>query len=350
MNAKPNAPTLSTPAIRKSRGVAAGSRMEEVAALAGVSMITVSRVINTPDKVAVATRAAVLAAIKRTGYVPNLTAGSLASNKSRVIGAIVPTIDNSIFAETVRALSETLAAGGYQLLLGQSNYDVLAEEQLVAAFLGRRVDGLVLTGGAHSPLTTKRLKQGRVPVVETWDLPLKPIDMVAGFSNCEAGRAVASYLLEKGHRRLCFAGGPDDRSSARLDGVRAALKRVSGASLTVERLAIGASFQGGRAVLAKLCDGASLPDAFFFGNDALAAGAMMECQRRSIAVPGQLAIFGFADLDVAAALEPALSSVRVPTRAMGEQAARLLLARLNGEPPGPATLDLGFELMVRQSA
>ena len=336
--------------IRNNRSAATGSRMEDVAALAGVSLITVSRVINTPDKVASATRERVLAAISKTGYVPNLMAGSLATNRSRIIGAIVPTIDNSIFAETVRGLSDTLAAGGYQLLLGQSNYDLLAEEQLVAAFLGRRVDGLVLTGGVHSPLTRKRLKQGDVPVVETWDLPAKPFDMVAGFSNFEAGRAVGNYLAGKGRLKLCFAGGPDERSSARLDGMREAIRRVRGAALVVERLAAGASFEGGRQVVASLLARGELPQAIFFGNDALAAGALMECQRRKIAVPAQIAIIGFADLDIAAAIEPALSSVRIPMRQMGEEAARMLLGRFKGEPLASSVRDLGFQLMPRASA
>ncbi len=324
--------------------------MQDVARLAAVSMITVSRVINTPDKVALATRDAVQEAIRKTGYVPNLMAGSLASNKSRIIGAIVPTLDNSIFAETVQGLSETLAQGGYQLLLGQSAYDERSEEALVLAFLGRRVDGLVLTGGVHSKMVQKILRQNGAPVVETWDLPVQPIDMVAGFSNFAAGHAVVSYLLGTGRKRLCFAGGPDERSAARLFGAQAALKGQRKASLKVRRLVAGASFAGGRAVVAACAEAGDLPQAIFFGNDALAAGALMECQRRGIAVPAQLAIVGFADLAIAQAMEPALTTVRVPTRRMGEAAAQMLLARLNGEKPATPVLDLGFELIRRASA
>ncbi len=347
-----------TPA-RKRRSASGGSRMDDVARLAGVSMITVSRVLNTPDKVAKTTREAVLAAIKKTGYVPNLTAGSLASNKSRIIGAIVPTIDNSIFAETVHGLSDTLATGGYQLLLGQSGYNEATEASLVEAFLGRRVDGLVLTGGVHSRATRQRVRQSGVPVVETWDLPAKPIDMVAGFSNFEAGRAVGAYLLASGRLKLAFAGGPDERSAARLAGVQAALTGQSGVCLQVYRLEAGAAFEGGRRVVAVYAQAGKLPQAIFFGNDALAAGALMECQRRGIAVPAQLAIVGFADLAIAAAMEPALTTVRVPTRRMGEDAARMLLARLNhtdhpdgkdGEVVDSTVHDLGFELVVRASA
>ncbi len=331
-------------------------RLKDVAELAGVNMMTVSRVINQPNKVAEATRDKVLAAIKKTGYVPNLMAGSLASSKSRIVGCIVPTIDNSIFAETVRGLTENLAQGGYQLLLGQSNYDNAVEDQLVATFLGRKVDGLVLTGSVHSAMTTKRLRLAKVPVVETWDLPEKPIDMVAGFSNFEAGKAVGKYLFEQGHKLICFAGSEDARSSARLAGLQAACGKKAEKPISI-RLAAGASFAGGRQVIADLAQTSlqkHMPSAIFFGNDALAAGALMECLARGIKVPEQLAIMGFADLDIAANLEPALSTVRVPTRQMGQAAAGLLLARLSTERPAGKALvkiqDLGFELVLRKSA
>ena len=328
----------------------AAGRMEDVARIARVSMITVSRAINLPDKVAPKTRARVMAAIAKIGYVPNLTAGSLASNKSRIIGAIVPTIDNSIFAETVRGLTETLAAGGYQLLLGQTGYDTGVEESLVATFLGRRVDGMVITGVRHSALTRKRLAQAGIPVVETWDLTRDPIDMVVGFSNRTAGREIARYLLAKGHRRFGFAGGDDDRTRSRLAGFAAALKQVKGTRLTRVILPAGTSFQGGREALGELLEQDARLQAIFCSNDALAVGALMECRRRAIRVPQDLAIAGFADLDIAAEVEPTLTSVQVRSRTIGEEAANMLLARLRGESVTAAVRDLGFVVVPRASA
>lgn len=324
--------------------------MEDVARLAGVSMMTVSRAIREPAKVAPITRARVTAAIAKLGYVPNLTAGSLASQRSGIIAAIVPTIDNSIFAETMRGLTSTLTAAGYQVLLGQTAYDANAEEALVAAFLGRRVDGMVVTGVKHSALTRERLIKARIPVVETWDLTSDPIDMVVGFSNRDAGRAIARYLLEKGYLRLGFAGGADDRTGSRLAGFDAAIRRVKGASLTRAVLPAGTSFRGGREALGLLLAQKPGLQAVFCSNDAIAVGALMECRRRGIEVPRDLAIAGFADLDIAQEVEPALTSVQVRSRTIGEEAANMLLARLRGEPLMATVRDLGFTVVPRASA
>lgn len=334
----------------RTRTASTGARMEDVARIAGVSMITVSRALREPGKLAAPTLARVEAAIRQTGYVPNLTAGSLASNRSRIIGAVVPTIDNSIFAGTVRGLSEVLEAAGYQLLLGQTGYRENAEEALVTAFLGRRVDGIVLTGVSHAAATIKRLRAARVPVVETWDLTDKPIDMLAGFSNHDAGGAMADYLCMRGYRRLAFAGGDDDRSLARYAGFEAAIRGFKGVRLEGVELAAGTSFRDGREALARLLGDVRNLDAVFFGNDALAIGAMMECLRRNIRVPQDLAIAGFADLDIAAESVPALTTVHVGTRLIGEVAAQLLLSRLTGGGRGKQVRDLGFSISARDSA
>ncbi len=324
--------------------------MEDVARQAGVSTMTVSRAIREPAKVAPATRARVSAAIASLGYMPNLTAGSLASQRSGIIAAIVPTIDNSIFAETMRGLTENLTAAGYQVLLGQTGYDENAEEALVAAFLGRRVDGMVVTGVKHSVLTRQRLIKADIPVVETWDLTRNPIDMVVGFSNRDAGRAIARYLLDRGYLRLGFAGGGDDRTRSRLAGFEAAIRRVKGASLTRAMLPAGTSFRGGREALSDLLAQDPGLQAIFCSNDAVAVGALMECRRRGIEVPRHLAIAGFADLEIAAEVEPALTSVQVRSRTIGEEAANMLLARLRGEPLVATVRDLGFMVVPRSSA
>ncbi len=324
--------------------------MEDVAKLAKVSLITVSRAINQPDKLSPDTLSRVRKAIEACGYVPNLLAGSLASNKSRIVAAIVPTIDRSVFSETIRGLSERLARDGYQLLLGSTGYSVDEEERLVRAFLGRRVDALVLTGTVHSPQTRRMLQDAAIPVVETWELTHDGIDMVVGFSNRQAGAAMGKYLLQRGHRVLAFVGGPEARSEARFRGFKSAVKSQSACRLSRLQLPPSAAYAEGREAVGALLALDPDIDAIFFTNDAIAVGAIMECHRRGIRIPHDLAIAGFADLDIAAEVVPSLTSVQVRSSLIGEEAAQRVLTRLKGESEPEKVTDLGFAIVARESA
>ena len=350
-----NPPTPPSP-TRARRAKQTGHRMEDVARLAQVSLITVSRVINQPDKVTPATRKRVEQAIKAVGYVPNLVAGSLASSKSKIVAALVPTLDRSVFSGTIRGLSERLAQDGYQLLLGSTGYSLQTEEQLVRTFLGRRVDALVLTGIAHTPATRRMVKDAGIPVVETWEIHGKGLDMVVGFSNQAAGAAMGDYLIGKGHRVLGFVGGQEARSEARLKGFEQAAQRRQRVTVRSVTLSEGASYAAGRQALVMLLQSRPKPDAVFFSNDALAVGALMECQRRGIRVPQDLAIAGFANLDIAEEVVPALTTVQVQADSIGTCAADMILQRLSDPTASSAIasastrMDLGFSIVERESA
>lgn len=324
--------------------------MSDVAAAAGVSLVTVSRCINHPDQVAPETLALVRAAVERLGYVPNLMAGSLASKRSRIVAAIVPTISNSVFSEMVEGLAATLNAEGYQLLLGQSSYQAEDEEKLIETFLGRRVDGLVLTGTPRLERLAARLRRSGLPVVQTWELPARPIDMAVGFSNFEAGAAAGRYLAARGRRHVGFLGADEDRAAQRLAGLRAALAEAGVAPPEVEVAPPPVMIdQAGPSLRAMLARQPRL-DAVFCNNDQLAAGVLFECQRLGLAVPPQMAVMGFGDLPIARAAHPALSTLRIGRRGMGEQAGRLLLDRLAGQPAQVGAVDIGFEVIERESA
>ena len=324
--------------------------MEDVAKLAQVSLITVSRVINQPTKVAITTRKRVEQAIESVGYVPNLVAGSLASSKSKIVAALVPTLDRSVFSGTIRGLSERLAREGYQLLLGSTGYSPQVEEQLVRTFLGRRVDALVLTGMSHTAHTRKMVKDTGIPLVEIWEIGARAIDMVVGFSNRHAGEAMGDYFISQGHRVLGFVGGHEPRSEARLQGFQQAAQR--GRRIVVKPLLLteGSSYAAGREALGRLLSTRPKPNAIFFSNDALAVGALMECQRRGIRVPHDLAIAGFANLDIAEEIVPALTTVQVEAAAIGTRAADMILQRLSGNTLSETRVDLGFSIVVRDSA
>ena len=340
---------LSTHA-RSQRPLHAPARMEDVARAAGVSLVTVSRALNTPERLAPATLAAVRAAIERLRYVPNLTAGSLASSRSRIVAAIVPTISNSIFSDTIDGLAQALAQHGYQLLLGQTQYRLKEEAKLLDAFLGRRVDGLVLTGVRHARGIRARLERAGIPVVETWDLTPRPIDMVVGFSNRAAGHAAARYLTGKGYRPLAFIGGHDDRSTARLQGFREGAQEFGARKVSAALMPSPSSLADGSEALAGLLRSARPPRAVFCTNDMLAAGALFECQRQRVPVPDRMAVMGFADLPIAAGIEPSLTSVQVRSTEMGQRAGELLLRRLRGQPEPDRVVDLGFAVVERASA
>lgn len=319
--------------------------MHDVARLAAVSPITVSRALSQPDKVSAETRRRVAEAIAQVGYVPNLTAGSLASNRSRIIAAIVPTIANSIFADTVQGLSDGLERQGYQLLLGQTGYSAATEDQLIRAFLGRRPDALVLTGIGRSADARTLLRNAGIPIVETWDLSDDPIDMLVGFSNFSAGRAMAEHLQARGYRRLAFVGSTDERSQARRAGFLAAAPDAVTVALDHQ-----ASVPAGRAALQRVRTLAPEVQAIFFSTDVLAVGALLECQRLGLDVPGRLAIAGLGDLPIAAEINPALTTIEIRGYAIGERAARMLAQRLAGEPVTPKIVDLGFRIVARASA
>ncbi|MBP8007452.1 MAG: substrate-binding domain-containing protein, partial [Burkholderiales bacterium] len=205
------------------------------------------------------------------------------------------------------------------------------------------------TGVTHARGVRGRLRRAGAPVVETWDLTARPIDMAVGFRNDEAGRAAAHYLIAKGRRSLAFIGGPDDRSAKRLAGFRDTARECGTGEVLVATLPAPASPGEGAEALAALL-GRGRPDAVFCSNDTIAAGVLFECARRRIAVPRDLAVMGFADLPIAAAIEPTLTSIQVRATEMGSRAAAMLLARLTGEAPRDRIVDLGFEIVERASA
>jgi LacI family gluconate utilization system Gnt-I transcriptional repressor len=335
---------------RSARRGSGGITLSDVAKLAGVSAITVSRALNTPDLVTPDTREKVRHAVERTGYVPNLLAGGLASNRSRLVAAVVPTIAGPVFLETIQALTEALAAKGYQLMLGQSGYDNSREDALIDAIVGRRPDGIVLTGIMRSADGRRRLLASGIPVVETWDLTPTPIDMLVGFSHEKAGAATAEFLHRKGYRRPAIVTGDDHRANLRRGGFEQAWKALGGAAPRVQHVPAPTTLGSGRAALRELLAGAEPVDVVACSSDALAHGVITEAQARGLRVPQDVGVIGFGDLAFARDAHPSITTVRVDGTAIGRQAARFIVERAEGRPVGDKVLDLGFSLIERESA
>ena len=342
--------TRDAPPPRRSRRGSGAVTLHEVAKLAGVAPITASRALNHPQQVSDEVRARVADAVARTGYVPNRLAGGLASTRSRLVAAVVPTVSGPVFLDTVQALTEALAEQGYQLMLGQSGYADSREDALLEAIIGRRPDGIVLTGILHSATGRRRLLAAGIPVVETWDLTPTPIDMLVGFSHADVGREVAQFLHRKRRRRLAVVTGHDERAQRRAAAFDAAARALGLGE--VRRVVVPAptTLRSGREALAALLAGGPAIDAVFCSSDWLALGVTTEARARGIPVPQRLAVVGFGDLGFAPDVEPALTSVRINGAAIGRQAARFIVDRADGRAVAARVVDIGFSIIERASS
>ena len=328
-------------------------RLVDVAKIARLSPITVSRALREPHKVSPEARARVAAAVTSIGYVPDLVASSLTSRRTRLIGLVVPTITASIYASTVAGLAEVLRAHGFEALIGDSGYGFAGEEKMVAAFIGRRADGVVLSSVAHSASTRRMLARAGVPVVETGNLTRRPIDMLVGFSNYAAAHAMMEHLAARGHRTIGFLGAPvvqnpqaADRRRA-YDDVVAAHRLARHPSLAVE---CASDLEAAGDALLALLERHPRCSAVFAASEVRAIGALLACLREGLRVPGRIAIAGFNDAGLGAHLVPALTTVHVPRDEIGRRAAKMILDRLEGRPVAARIVDVGFEIRVRDSA
>lgn len=335
---------------RRARRGSGAITLRDVAKLAGVAPITASRVLNTPEQVSAEVRQKVLDAVQRTGYVPNRMAGGLASSRSRLIAAVVPSTVMSVFMPTIEALNDTLFDAGYQLMLGQSSYSATREESLLEAIIGRRPDGIFLTGILRPGLGRTRLMASGIPVVETWDLTPTPIDMLVGFSHADIGREVARFLMAKGRRRLALIRAEDERADRRATAFADAVARAGLAPVAVVNVGASRSLQSGREALGQLLAQAPDVDAVFCSSDLLALGVLTEARVRGISIPDRMAIMGFGDVPFAADMAPALSTVHINGVEIGRLAARSLIDRAEGREVAQRVVDVGFSIVERETS
>ncbi len=335
---------------RRARRGSGAITLRDVARLAGVAPITASRVLNTPEQVSADVRQKVLEAVQKTGYVPNRMAGGLASSRSRLIAAVVPSTVMSVFMPTIEALNDTLFDAGYQLMLGQSGYSASREESLLEAIIGRRPDGIFLTGILRPGLGRTRLLASGIPVVETWDLTPTPIDMLVGFSHNDIGREVARFLMGKGRQRLALIRAEDERADRRATAFADAVARAGLAPVVVVNVGAARSLGSGREALGRLLAEAPDVDAVFCSSDLLALGVLTEARVRGIDIPGRLSIVGFGDVPFAADMAPALSTVRINGVDIGRLASRFLIDRAEGREVAHRVVDVGFSIVERETS
>jgi LacI family gluconate utilization system Gnt-I transcriptional repressor len=306
-------------------------RMQDVARRLGISAMTVSRALKADSSVAPDTRAAILKAIEELGYVPNLIAGSLSSARSGFAAVLVPSLNNPHFSETVLSLGATLETLGMQLLIGSTDYDRNKEAELVRALLARKPEAIILTSDGHNAAVPRMLAKARIPVIEIWDLPAEPIQHVVGFSNREAMRQLVAVLLGQGFRRMTYLGETDDentRGAARRSGYCDAMLAQG---LEPRLCSIGkppANMSDGETGLNTVL--AQFPDTELVAcvSDPLAFGIIAACQRRGISVPGELAVSGFGDFEIARIGVPDITTVRIDAQWIGRKTGEIVMASI----------------------
>lgn len=358
MASKPADPVSPRPSGEFASGVRSKGRVNitlaDVARVAGISTITASRALNNPNLVTSETQRRVREAAAAVGYVPNLIAGSMRSNRTRLIACLVPTIaSGSAFLVAVHAMTEAFTAAGYQVMLGERGYDHSREEHLVEAVIARRPDGIVVTGVMLSEVARKRLKNAGMPIVETWDMTDTPIDMLVGFSHVRVGAEIAKHLHARGYRRVGMVTTREPRGEKRAQGFSDAAKALGlvapGAGVPTYAQEAPSRMKHGREGLAYLLDRHPDLDAVYCASDLVAMGALIEARSRGLEVPGQIAVMGFGDLDFATDTDPPLTTVHVDGESIGRQAADCIMARLADEAVVPMT-DIGFSVVSRASA
>lgn len=325
--------------------------LSDVARLAGVSPITVSRALRGERAVEASLVARVQAAAQELGYVPDPAARALASRHSAQVVVLVPMLSNALFVDLLEAVQRSLRPAGYQMLMGVTHYDAGEEESLLRELLLHRPAGLLITGLEQNETSRKLIAQSGVPCVHLMEAVQDESVYSVGFSQADAGAEMTRHLLQRGRRHIVFAAAQlDPRTLQRLAGWRRELTRAGLYQAALEwRNPAPSSMALGAEMFDAILQAQPATDAIFFCNDDLAQGALLAALRSGIKVPQQVAIAGFNDLTGSDQMLPALTTVRTPRGEIGSAAAAMLLALINGDDVAVPRLDLGYQLIERSS-
>ncbi|WP_424927139.1 LacI family DNA-binding transcriptional regulator [Amaricoccus tamworthensis] len=328
--------------------------LKDVSKASGLSLITVSRALRQPETVHADTRARIQSTIEEIGYIPNLTARSLVSQRSDMIGVVVPILASSLFADFAQGVSHVLEPRKQQMLLAVSDWCPKKEEEAIRTFIARQADAIIVTGFSHTQTARKLLDSFSGPVVEAWNLRDNAIDSAVGFDNYGAAVEMTRYLIERGYREIVMVGGSSANNDQAEDRRRGFVDAMRGAGRSVDEDTIvefdnPATIEGGLSLVESLFARKRRPDALFFLAELPAHGAMLWCISNGVRVPDELAIAGFGDLSLSALLPVPMTTVQIRGRAIGECSANLVMERLEGGANDPVTQDIGYHLQIRES-
>ncbi|MFK8082999.1 MAG: LacI family DNA-binding transcriptional regulator [Granulosicoccus sp.] len=325
--------------------------LEDVARAAKVSTATISRSINNPDKVANTTRDRIQNVIRELGYTPNSGGRMLASHRSNIVGALIPTMANAMFASALQSFQEELSEYDVTLLVASTGYNGEHELKQIRSLLSRGADGLLLIGTSRPPESSRFLTIRQVPHVISWCYQSNSKLLFAGFDNHKAAYQMTMQVLKTGHRRIAMIAGiskGNDRASKRIEGVSSAIADYGNGAELINTIETSYSQDNGGQAFEELMSASEKPTAVICGNDVLAAGAIVRARTLTVAVPQEVSITGFDDIGIARAVYPALTTVRVPQQEMGRTAARLLMDLLFKERT-PSSIEFDTEIVLRDS-
>lgn len=325
--------------------------LDDVAARVGVSAITVSRALRAPHMVSERLRKKIALAVDELGYVPDAAARALASNRTNVIGVIIPSMTNNVFIDVLSGIYAGLEDTNYEVQFVNTRYSSLKEEALLRVFLNQKPAGLVVTGVDQTEQSRQMLRKAPCPIVQIMEIDNEPIDLMVGISHYEAARAATNHLIEQGYRHPAFIGARmDPRSQRRLRGFRDAATKAGlfdesrvHTTLSASSVTLGAQLFG------ELVERHPEVDAVFCNNDDLALGVLFEAKRRNVSIPERIGLCGFNDFEMMATAEPPITSVRTFRKEMGEIAIKMILDNLEGIVCNEKIVDLGFEVCKRRS-
>lgn len=316
-----------------------------------MSAITVSRALREPEKVSPALRETILRVVEQMGYVPDMAARALASKDSGLIGVLTPGLTSYAFIAVMRGIEDRVRSTDLRIQYANPGDGRNDDGRKLRFFFSQNPAGIIYVGLQHDSALDDLLRRAPCPVVEIMDVSHAPAEMAVGIDHRLAAEAATRHLLEQGYRRIAMLGASwDNRSKRRLEGFQSVLEAegLFDPSLVLS-IDSYTSVGLGAHLLDRLLSDHPDADAAFCHSDDLALGALFECQRRGRSVPNEFGICGFNDFDYAGVAFPSLTSVRLPRYEIGYRAADMLIRATGGGRQAPTVVDLGFQLIARQS-
>jgi len=328
------------------------STIRDVAKIAGVSTATVSRVINSPEAVSLETRDRVAKAMKACRYQYNALARGFVTKQSYTLGLIVPSITNPTFAESIRGVQDFAHRAGYQVLLGNTDYEYAKEARLCEVLRERQVGGLIITTTTLKGKVLRDLLDDHFPFVLLYSTVRKGPTSAVGVDNFRGGYSATEHLIHLGHRRIAMLAGGfsfSDKSLHRWHGYKKCLKdhRIPYDPALV--LQTQYALENGREGIKALLASGKPPTAVFCSNDFMAIGAMQGAREFGVALPEGLSIVGFDDMAIASYITPGLTTIRQPAYEMGRLGAEILLDQIKKRDERPVHKILETSIVVRES-